>query len=140
MGRATGAGDIVHLETHFERLLILGHPDGHWSVKSVLNNKGYHVISIGHGKKAYAHRVSYELYTGPIPEDLEVDHTCRTTWCCNPAHLEAVTHSENIRRAYSMCGAKLHDMTDPANYYQRKNGSRLCKPCNNRRNAARFKK
>jgi len=47
----------------------------------------------------YAHRVAYELYVGPIPEGLTIDHLCRVTMCVNPAHLEAVTLAENIRRA-----------------------------------------
>ena len=52
------------------------------------------------GKKgtAYAHRLSYEWAHGPVPAGLELDHLCDTTRCVNPAHLEAVTHSENELR------------------------------------------
>lgn len=46
----------------------------------------------------YAHRVSYRLHKGEIPAGLHIDHTCCVTACCNPAHLEAVTAAENIRR------------------------------------------
>ncbi len=45
------------------------------------------------------HRVAYESVNGPIPSDKEIDHLCRRTLCCNPAHLEAVTHLENMRRS-----------------------------------------
>lgn len=45
-----------------------------------------------------AHRFSYELTTGAIPEGLVIDHLCRVRACVNPAHLEPVTQSENIRR------------------------------------------
>jgi hypothetical protein len=45
-----------------------------------------------------AHRVSFETFKGPIPEGLEVDHTCVNSLCINPEHLDAVTSTENIRR------------------------------------------
>lgn len=45
-----------------------------------------------------AHRFAYELLVGPIPEGLQIDHLCRVRACVNPAHLEPVTVSENVRR------------------------------------------
>jgi hypothetical protein len=45
-----------------------------------------------------AHRVSYTLIRGPIPDGLVIDHLCRTHNCVNPFHLEPVTNAENIRR------------------------------------------
>ena len=45
-----------------------------------------------------AHRVAYELTHGSAPSGLEIDHLCRNRRCCNPAHLEAVTRTENQRR------------------------------------------
>lgn len=46
----------------------------------------------------YAHRVSYELLVGPIPDELTIDHLCRNSACVNPAHMEVVTMAENVRR------------------------------------------
>lgn len=47
----------------------------------------------------YAHRFSYEFFTGnKIPSDREIDHICRNKLCVNPEHLEVVTHRENVLR------------------------------------------
>jgi hypothetical protein len=46
----------------------------------------------------WAVRIYYAMVVGPIPAKHEVDHTCSNTLCMNPAHLEAVTRAENMRR------------------------------------------
>lgn len=64
---------------------------------------GYGNIGTGgkFGPRARAHRVSYELIKGPIPDGLTLDHLCRVRACCNPDHLEPVTLEENKRRGFS---------------------------------------
>lgn len=54
---------------------------------------------VGQHTTWYTHRLVYELLVGPIPEGLELDHLCMNKPCCNPLHLEPVTHRENILRA-----------------------------------------
>lgn len=62
------------------------------------NNRDYSVLTFN-GRLTTAHRIAYELWFGPIPKGLTIDHLCRVKRCINPDHLEAVTGTENTRRA-----------------------------------------
>ena len=62
-------------------------------------NNGYGRFCAKGDRRYLAHRWSYEHFKGPIPDGMEIDHTCGKRDCVNPDHLEAVTHYENLRRA-----------------------------------------
>ncbi len=47
-------------------------------------------------RESLAHRVSYRLFVGEIPERFTIDHLCRNRGCVNPEHLEAVPFVENV--------------------------------------------
>ena len=47
------------------------------------------------GRMQQAHRVSWELSNGPIPEGLLIDHMCHTTLCVNANHLRTATYTQN---------------------------------------------
>lgn len=69
--------------------------DGCWEWTGSRFNYGHGQFSIG-GKSVCAHRVSFELANGPIPDGLVIDHICHNPPCVNPAHLRAVTQKQNI--------------------------------------------
>lgn len=46
-----------------------------------------------------AHQYVWTTLVGPVPDGMELDHLCRNRACCNPDHLEPVTHRENVLRS-----------------------------------------
>jgi hypothetical protein len=104
----------------------------------------YGVIGVtagGRYRMHLAHRVSYELHVGTIPQGLQLDHLCRVRRCVNPEHLEPVTNRENSLRGLkgrmvTHC-PQGHEYTD-ANTYWAKVGTRSCRTCNRERQRARY--
>jgi hypothetical protein len=67
------------------------------------------------GRRMGAHVASYILHVGPVPDGLDILHSCDVKHCVNPAHLRPGTHTENIREAF----AKL-----PAGHFAGENNGR----------------
>lgn len=106
-----------------------------WLWTASLNNMGYGQVRVNYVLKL-SHRFAYELLVGPVPAGLELDHLCRTPACVNPAHLEPVTHRENMLRGNTPAGnharsiecPKGHPRT-PENTCVTPEGWRQCLPC-----------
>ncbi|MFP3556376.1 HNH endonuclease signature motif containing protein [Paraburkholderia sp. SIMBA_049] len=58
---------------------------------------GYGRMSLN-AQTVAVHLVVYTHYFGYIPGKKQIDHLCNHRLCCNPSHLEMVTHLRNQRR------------------------------------------
>ena len=108
---------------------------GCWLWQNASTPPGYGVFYLW-GKQTYAHRASYELHVGPIPEGLVIDHLCRNRRCVNPEHLEPVTQRINLLRGETHTArnaAKTHcdngHRYTEATTYRYANGTRRCRRC-----------
>lgn len=128
-----------------ERLFSKATPDENgcwiWRAGSV-TPRGYAMFGGPGDISMGAHRWAHIAAIGPIPAGYEVDHLCSVPLCINPAHLEAVTGAENMRRRserQTHC-RNGHERT-PDNTYVTPRGGRSCRTCiraaNARQNARR---
>ena len=109
-----------------ERLLakLVPQPDGCWHWTGFIDPEGYGRVGYKGRRGTPLQQAVYDCFIGPIPEARQIDHRCHTDdltcdggraclhrRCGNPAHLEAVTGSENNRRSRSFTSrnqAKTH--------------------------------
>jgi hypothetical protein len=116
--------------------------DGCMVWRAGATNAGYGRFFLAYvdGKRSYtmAHRVAYTLAYGPIPDELEIDHTCGYRPCVRPDHLELVTQTENLARRIGSSSLLFckngHEFTEENTYvYTNKYSGRSvrnCRKCN----------
>jgi hypothetical protein len=78
-----------------------------------------------------AHRMAWVAAGNTLPDDMTVDHICRTRACVNPSHLRLLTNLANA--SDNGQGAKTHcprgHPYSGSNLYSRPNGHRECRRC-----------
>lgn len=125
-----------------------------WLWTGTINANGYAFVwDADHGNYRQGHRVMYQLLVGPIPEGLQLDHTCHAPGtgctggparlhrrCVNPAHLEPVTGAENMRRMAAVnTHCKWGHEWTPENTHRRPTVGRTCLTCAREQRARRYR-
>ena len=94
---------FIPIEERFQDKYIPEPNSGCWLWIGSVGDDGYG--NIGEGGRGSpnlkAHRVSYGIHKGPIPEGKDVCHKCDVTICVNPDHLFLGDDSENMKDCHN---------------------------------------
>lgn len=106
---------------------------GCWVWMGFILPNGYARIgSGGHsGKMLYAHRVSYEVFNGPIEEGKEIDHKCKVRCCVNPSHLRVASRMENFLWSDHASSIAFRNKTCTKGHDRSEENTRVCKRTGN---------
>jgi len=75
--------------------VVINPKTGCWEWQSAKDDKGYALIWYK-GQSRRAHRLSYELFVGPLPDGYLACHACDNKGCVNPDHIWPGTNQDNI--------------------------------------------
>ena len=98
MGKQVPFTDEERLEAFVAKVDKRG-SDECWEWKASKSVSGYGQFTAGEGHSTRAHRYSWELFFGPIPEGKLVLHKCDNPSCVNPYHLYLGDSCDNAEDA-----------------------------------------
>lgn len=127
----------ISLEQRITENIVVDSSTGCWLWLGSIDGRGYAYMWVGSrndGRTHLAHRLTWELFRGPIPDGLVVTHHCRARSCVNPDHLEVVTQRDSLLHPDSLALARLNaDKTHCPSGHQydavRASGGRICSTC-----------
>lgn len=101
-----------------------------------INKFGYGVVAV-----QLAHRASYRLFKGEIPDNHNIDHLCSAPACIEPNHLDAVTPKQdgarkkirNRWRGWATHCANGHELDDHTTFWRSNGTGRQCRVCQHER-------
>jgi hypothetical protein len=106
-----------------------------WLWTAGTTDGGYGKFNPTARRTVLAHRFSYELEIGPIPDGLTLDHLCRNRPCVRASHLEPTTQRVNILRGEGVAAINAakthcdngHEFTEANTRYT--STQRVCRIC-----------
>ena len=98
-------------------------PNGCWEWTASIT-RGYGRFSLTHSKPIQAHRYSWIIHFGNIPDNLCVLHKCDNQLCVNPDHLFLGTHKDNTQ---DMIKKQRHQFGN--NHYYKRIPNKILKGC-----------
>jgi hypothetical protein len=75
------------------------------------------------GRQVLAHRYSYEIHVGPIPDGMFIDHRCHNRKCVKPEHLRLATNKQNLE---NLLGAHSSSKSGVRGVYYRSSSNKWC--------------